>query len=161
MFNVELNKLETVLAAAVSKTMENMTFEEIETPKNHNGNPFTGNNKYWAVLPLIKPYSGELVLEITTDYGKILAEEVYGNTDVVISESSIKDVLAEIANTIAGRFIDGLTPQSQQFELGLPTTGRGQVPDMTNRIATILINVGEHPLVISIKGTDLKPFVKN
>jgi len=141
--------------------MENMTFEEVEIVTEPTQINFSADDKMWAILPLIRPHAGELVIEVPFDYGRTLAEEVCGIMDEEISEAAIKDVLAEIANTIAGRFVDELLPADEEFELGLPNTGRGKVPQKEKKVTTVLLNVGGHALVTSIVGEAFQEFTEN
>lgn len=150
----QLDQIQSSLSAAVSTTMENMTFEEIEIADEADEVQIVDSDKMWSTLPLHKPLSGELVVQISHTYGRLLAEEVVGFVDDEISEDAVNDVLAEITNTIAGRFMDALIPENQEFVLGLPQTGTGRFADENGVAAMIPLRIGDHAMQVSIVGQD-------
>ncbi len=150
----ELDKIQSSLASAVSTTMENMTFEEIEIMDEADDIQIVDSDTIWSMLPFQKPHSGELVIQISRSYGKVLAEEVVGLVDDDVSENAINDALAEIANTIAGRFMGALVPENQEFELGLPETGNGSFADQSEVAAAMPLRIGCHAMYVSIVGKD-------
>lgn len=155
------SKLQTALSSAIVRTIESMTFEEVEILDDGSRDFTSANEIVWAKLPILKPLTGELVLLMSHNYCRSLINNVYGSTDNESNLNAENDILAEIANTIAGRFIDGLIPSDTEFLLGLPTTGKGNAPESAKKITTILLRMGDHPLVISIHGEDFKPFNKS
>ena len=150
----ELDRIEAPLSSAVSTTMENMTFEEIEFTDTQDRVTIADEELIWSALPIVKPYAGELVVKVSKTYGRVLAEEVAGFIDEDIPEAMVTDVLAEIANTIAGRFMEALIPEDQEFELGLPDTGNGDVGTVDGVAADIPLRIGEHSMIVSIRGDD-------
>ncbi len=154
------HKLGVSLSAAISKTMENMTFEEVEIIDEVNDDDIFPEDNLWAVLPLLRPYEGQLVLEVPVNYGRTLAKEVLGLFDQNVSNEAIMDVLAEMANTLAGRFVDELVSSDREFELGLPDTGKGVAPAQAPKVATVQLNVAGHALVASIAGEAFKQFTE-
>ncbi len=155
------NKLDTSLSSAITKTMENMTFESVKFVDSPRDSNLDIDDRIWAVLPMVRPYQGELVLELSLEFGGTLAEEVWGFPSETISDDAVKDMLAEIANTIAGRFNDELLPPDEEFELGLPDTGLGTVPKSAQKVTTVLLNIGNHQLLTSITGEVFNKFVEN
>ena len=87
---------------------------------------------------------------------KILAEEAYGEIDEEPSLEEMQDLVAEILNTLAGRFLDELTPSGEKFQLGLPTKGQGELPQFDDEITSILFSVGEHYLNTIVVGKDFE-----
>ena len=148
-----LNKIQSSLSSAVSTTMESMTFEEIEMV-DEDEIQISEDEQIWSTLPIALPYAGELVVRIRREYGRVLADEVMGFMDEDVSETTINDNLAEIANTIAGRFMDDLVSEYQGFELGLPATGAGNLIDDSSVAATIPIRIGEYEMIVSVRGRD-------
>lgn len=147
------NKLEVALFSAVTQTIETMTFEEAELVEQANGAEIAVD-MMWAALPILRPYAGQLVLHVTPEYGKRLAEEIYSNASEAISEETVTDVVTEVADIIAGRFMDELVPHDAQFSLGLPIVGVGDFPKGFEEVSSIVINVGGYPLVASVSGYD-------
>ncbi len=154
-----LSKLDGALFAAISKTMENMTFEEVQiVHHNKEANIFV-KDATWAILPIVRPYCGQLVLEITPGCGHTFAGVVIGKIDKnEVSDEWIQDMLAEMANTIAGRFVAALLQDNEAFELGLPTTGQGPMPKLATYITKISLNIGGHSMVASIAGDAFRHF---
>lgn len=151
-----MDNIQTNLAAAFSKTMENMIFEDVEVVTDETMDPYLGDDKLWAVLPVVEPYAGELVLEVPMACAKILAEEAYGEIEGEASLAGMQDLVGEILNTLAGRFLDKLTPSGEKFQLGLPTKGQGELPQFDEEITSILFSVGEHYLKTIVVGKDFE-----
>jgi hypothetical protein len=149
--------LSTSLEHAIAKTLENMTFEEVIIIDNDDVvRRVPKSDLLWARLPVHEPYKGFLALEVPAEYGRLIAEEVYGEVQTEISEALILDALAEISNTIAGRFLDELVPSDRAFVLGLPETGKGEVPGAVKRVRSIQMNVGQHYLTAFVVGDDFE-----
>jgi CheY-specific phosphatase CheX len=152
------NTLQSSLAHAIARTMENMSFEEIEVV-DVSVNPEVGRDAMWASLPILQPMAGEVVIELSRHYGIMLAKEVFGlEPDSEISDESVNDVIAEILNTMAGRFVDDLLASQFKFELGLPSTGRGRAQLHSKPAAAIVVNVGEHYMTATVIGPDFEKF---
>ena len=151
-----MDNIQTKLASAIAKTMENMTFADVQVVTDEQIEPYLGDDKLWASLPVVEPYTGELVLEVPMACAKILAEEAYGEIDSGPALAEIEDLVAEILNTLAGRFLDELTPSGQIFQLGLPTKGKGELPQFDDQVTSILLSVGEHYLNTIVVGKDFE-----
>ena len=151
-----MDNIQTKLASAFSKTIENMIFEDVEPVTDETIDPYLGNDKLWAVLSVVESYAGELVLEVSMGCAKILAEEAYGEIDEEPSLEEMQDLVGEILNTLAGRFLDGLTPSGEKFQLGLPMKGQGELPEFDDVITSILFSVGEHYLNTIVVGKDFE-----
>ncbi len=151
-----MDNIQTKLASAISQTMENMTFEEVEIVTDETIDPYLGDDKLWAVLPVVEPYSGELVLEVPMACAKILLEEAYGEIDAEPSLEGMQDLVGEILNTLTGRFLDELTPSGETFQLGLPTNGQGKLPQFDEEITSILWGMGEYYLKTLLVGKELQ-----
>jgi len=151
-----MDNIQTKLASAISTTMESMTFEDVEVVTDETVDPYLGDDKLWAVLPVIEPYSGELVLEVPLACAKILAEEAYGEIDAERSLEEMQDLVGEILNTLAGLFMNELTPSGETFQLGLPTKGQGELPQFDDELTSILLIVGDHYLNTIVVGKDLQ-----
>ena len=150
--------LQLSLGSAIAKTMEEMTFEEVEIDEAPQTTLAMRNDSLWAALPIKRPLVGELVLNTSQIYARKLAEDVYGGPGKEFSENVVRDVLAEILNTVAGSFIKKVVPQDQQFELGLPTTGLGKIPEPASPVTSIRANVGGHYLTAVLTGKDFQEF---
>ena len=153
--------LQAALSHAIARTMENMTFDEIEVvdiPLN----PEITRDGMWATLSILNPIKGEVVLELSRELGAQLAREVYGvAVGSAISDESVRDVIAEILNTLAGRFIDRLVASQFKFELGLPNTGNGRAHLNSRPVAAMVVSVGSHFLTTSVLGQDFESYCLN
>ena len=68
----------------------------------------------------------------------------------------MQDLVGEILNTLTGRFLDELTPSGETFQLGLPTKGKGELPQFDAEITSILLSVGKHYLKTIVVGKDFE-----
>jgi len=145
----------TVKAAmvnAVTETMENMAFEQVEEATDEN--VVQSGNVIWASLPVIRPSAAEISIELSNDYAKAVTEALFGFSENGPDETIVNDALAEMLNTIGGRFMAQLTPAQQEFELGLPKVGTGKTKISPNDVAAVNFNVGEYILRVYIAGLD-------
>ncbi len=157
----KFEELKHALTLAITQTMENMTFEEVTTVTNDKVTVVSPPNAVWALLPLKRPYKGNLVLDASSEYSESLVHEVYGFCDEDTLETSINDVLSEVANTIGGRFLSELIPSDEEFELGLPDCGKGNPPNFKNEAITINLKIGKHFLKVSLFGSDYVTYSEN
>lgn len=144
--------VKTAMVNAVTETMENMAFEQVEEAIE----PIAGQfgEIIWASLPIIRPATAEISIELSSEYAKAVTESLFGFTENGPDESIVRDALAEMLNTIGGRFMAYLTPSQQEFELGLPTVGAGKSQVSLNDVAAVNFSVGEHILKVYIAGLD-------
>jgi len=156
-----MEKLKNALTLAVTQTMENMTFEEVSTVTDDKVTVVIPAQAVWAKLPMIAPYEGSLLLNASTECSESLVHEVYGFCDEEGLASSMRDVLSEVANTIAGRFFGEFIPADEEFSLGLPDSGKGAMPVIENEVMTINLKIGEHFLKVSLYGSDFLTFTEN
>lgn len=136
------------LVSAITKTMENMTFADVEFADDEAETREEGENKLWAILPVEKPFRARLMLEIPRECGQLLAAEVFGQVQGNASEETVYDMVAEMLNTISGRFLRGVVPENETFKLGLPEKGTGErAPEMKQDLS-IRWHVGEIELKV-------------
>ncbi len=167
--NEKLNRFESALVEAISRTMEGMAFTDIEVLKDQEGidvfDQFEGKNKMselldnsimWAILPLINPLTGSILIEVKYDYGQLISQALFGFENGDTSEEIIFDALAESLNTICGCFIKALIPPDKEYEIGFPTTGKGEYPRNGNSGVTMYFNVGGNTMKAVILGDDFQ-----
>jgi len=143
--------VKAAMIKAVAETMENMAFEQVEEAE-PGTLTISGNDILWASLSVIKPSSAEVGIELSGDYARAATEALFGFSDEGPAENIVHDALAEMLNTIAGRFMAQLTPAQQEFELGLPQVGRGKKQLGKGDVATLEFNIGEHLLKVYLAG---------
>ncbi|GEM_PF-3521141 len=189
-----IERVKESLIEAISKTMENMAFEQVELiegdqevsedevqqelppevmamlaeesesgednsvdPNAADTTAQNENEMLWTTIPIMKPYRGELVLIFTSGYAHALTEAIYGDLDDPdFSSPMVLDAVAEIINTIAGRFLDNLIPANEEFELGLPNTGEGEPPKTEKEIVALKFNLGGDILTAVICGREFE-----
>ncbi|MCG8606057.1 chemotaxis protein CheX [bacterium] len=153
------SELQSSLGSAITRTLEDMTFDQVEIDDEVTVVDTTsGNDHFWATLPVKTPLSGKMVLEISSTCAKQLAKDIYGGSDGEYSDKIIRDVLAEVLNTIAGNFIKELVPNDRLFEIGLPTSGVGNRPKPESPITRVRAKVGVHYLTAVVSGEDFQNF---
>jgi CheY-specific phosphatase CheX len=110
-------------AAAVAETFENMAFLAVEpSPPEEAEAP--GETWCWARIAIKRPAEGEILFACPRTLAADITEVVFGPAQEV-TDATVNDALAELANTIAGRCADRLVDPGTPFDLGLPATGRG------------------------------------
>lgn len=144
--------VKSAIVNAVTETMENMAFEQVEEAIEATAAP--AGNIIWASMPVIRPAKAEISIELSNDYAKAVTEALFGFMENGPDESIVRDALGEMLNTIGGRFMAQLTPAQQEFELGLPSVGAGKSKVSVNDAAAVNFSVGEHILRVYITGLD-------
>jgi CheY-specific phosphatase CheX len=143
--------VKSAMVSAVTETMENMAFEQVEEAPDTSA---PAGDVIWASMPVIRPSKAEISIELSTDYAKAVTEALFGFMENGPDENIVRDALAEMLNTIGGRFMAQMTPAKQEFELGLPSVGTGKSKVSPNDVAAVNFNVGEHILRVYITGLD-------
>lgn len=146
------NFIESALTRAVSETMENMAFEQVDIPESDIPVQAGDEKYFWASLPIIKPLSGRIDIQLSVDYARLLAKSLFEGSDNEPTDDLVKDAVAEVLNTIAGRFMTQLVPSKDEFELGLPNVIMGECHvDHVNDIRRSY-DVGGHLLTAFLSG---------
>ena len=112
-----LEKIDAAIKQSVSDTLEKLVFMEVtetEEEVEFTSAPLT------AVLALHEPYRGEIRVTFPRDLLAKMAETLFWLPEQGVTDRILKDVLAELLNTVAGRFLDSFLPQQQKFRIGLP-----------------------------------------
>lgn len=110
-------EIDKAIVLAVTETLENLAFMEA-FPVQEELAP--GELEMTAALLLYEPHQGEIRIIFPRRLLVTIAETLGGLADASVSDGPLKDVLAEILNTIAGRFLEELLPKDQTFRIGLP-----------------------------------------
>ncbi|MFQ5675748.1 MAG: chemotaxis protein CheX, partial [bacterium] len=97
-----------------------------------------------------------LLIEVPIECCRLLAGEAYGDLEIEPSIEQMQDLVGEIINTVAGRFLDELVPSGKMFQLGLPEKGQGEPPHHSDEITSILLNVGDHYVNTTVVGKDFE-----
>lgn len=115
--NSESNGLQDALFEATSETLENMAFMEVVPLKERREEA-----KIYSQMDVQAPAAGTLTLVTTPKLASEIVEGVLGLEDGAPTEEMMFDMVAELINTIGGRFMRILTPENESFSIGLPHT---------------------------------------
>jgi len=156
------DSLKSALLEAVSRVLENMAFEEVELADEISVTNLKADGKLWAILPILEPLSGEVILSLSLECARRITENIYGTIeDGKLEKGAHLDALAEILNSIAGRFVHTLIPSNQGFDLGLPKTGKGAIPvTLSKAVTSVSINISGHVIIAIVIGEDFRSFTQ-
>ena len=143
-------RIKNCLNIAVSKTMEDMAFEEVERIEDSSIQLPPENPVLWATLKILQPIEGEISIRLSPDCGATLTHGLYGDLEGELSDNTINDALAEVVNTIAGCFMKELSPPTENFELGLPRVGRNSLADMPAMDFSITYDLSGQLMTVSM-----------
>ncbi len=110
--------LDQIVVAAVSETLENMAFMEVVHDESLEAE--AADETLTAGLLSHEPVPGELRLTMPHSLLAKVAEAAYALPAESLEEQILKDLLAELLNTVSGRFLTLLLPPDQNYRLGLP-----------------------------------------
>lgn len=109
--------LQKALVAAVLETFENLAFME---PKFTPGQEFAAGETFCCSLAILAPVKNTMQIAMDEDLGKLITATIWSRQKETVDEQMCRDALAELLNTIAGRFMKAVLPEDQTFQLGLP-----------------------------------------
>jgi len=113
-----------ILEQVISEIMENTAFTEVipadRTPQ------YTPETRGVSLL-VHDPVQGEFKLVMENSLLKHLTSIVYGSVSSVVTEQTEADLLDELLNTIAGRFLSAILPVDKSFSLGIPENSNGSL----------------------------------
>lgn len=112
--------LVSALTGAVTETIENMAFAEAVLQGRTNTLPVPGKGDRTVWLRVLSPVKGILFMTLSGELLKTLMENIYGMYGDGDPGETGRDTMAEILNTMAGRFMSLLTGPDRNFEIGLP-----------------------------------------
>jgi len=114
-----------VMEGAVAETFESMAFMEILP--NRSG-PAGDEVLLWGSLSVQEPTRDEFRLAMPRRLLDKIATTVYGAGERLLAESHVNDLLVELLNTIAGRFLREILCE-ESFKLEMPRLGTGPFPE--------------------------------
>ncbi len=106
------------LQKALMETGERMIFREIEGMSEKTKEEALKENDYQISIPIEYPFKGQLFLFFEREASAQIVTEMLG--EPVQNEDQIKDGLAELGNTISGRFLKNYSAKGGSYEMGLP-----------------------------------------
>jgi len=108
--------------SAVSTTIENFTFMEVFPASGPDPSLSRSHADLLSASQLVlEPIQGEFSLTMSRNLLTQLAMSVYGPLlSGSASDENLHDLLAELLNTIVGRFLGEILPQEKGFRLDVP-----------------------------------------
>jgi len=105
-----------IIKDVVQEALEAMAFAEIENtehPKKKDDETFG----FCVKIYINEPFEGALHLEYSTPLAEALAGAMYGGQE--ISPELLRDAMAEMLNTVTGKFLSSYAPKAS-ITIGLP-----------------------------------------
>lgn len=137
------------MVAAVSETLESMAFMEVAAAKQGSEAMET---PVWVTLLVQEPTPGEFQLILPRALLEAIGENIYGPA-TAISEQQFQDLLAELLNTMVGRFL-GQVLAAESFRLGIPQPGE-DAPPVDPQACQWHFTAEDLPLSIVVSGAPL------
>ncbi len=152
---IEHNPLYQSMINAVSQTLENMAFMEV-LEHFDSSYEIPVEELVWNSLLINDPVQGEVRLAMSTTLLKTLTGNIFGIDDEEITQQQMDDILNELLNTIVGLFLTNLVADDQEYKMGLPERGEGELPEIdANTIVWKLMTSEEDVLQIFATGASL------
>ncbi|BCA79095.1 hypothetical protein [Desulfuromonas sp. AOP6] len=109
------------MTRAISEVLEGMAFMPVEElPNKGTETKISRENLLCVSLLVHEPVQWEFKLFMPRNLLEEMGEAVYAAPREALAESSLRDLLFEILNTAAGRFLSEVLVDNQEFSLGLP-----------------------------------------
>ncbi|MCK5227589.1 MAG: chemotaxis protein CheX [Desulfobulbaceae bacterium] len=113
-----------VMYSAVAETLENMAFMEV---LQSDGPPETFDNAMQVCLLVHDPAQGEFCMTIPEEAIAEIGENILGPDIEEMEGHPLHDILAELLNTIIGRFLTDILHENVTFKLGIPVISQDEV----------------------------------
>jgi len=107
---------------AVAESFETFAFSEITSKLIEDTFPDLKDNSIGASIDIIQPLEACLSLIFSKTYAQEINDLLYGED---LNKGLLSDLIAEFANTVAGRFAAALSHNKEKIELGLPVSAEG------------------------------------
>lgn len=145
-------KVNHCIGQAITETLEGMAFIVV-SPDSQPASVSDKDKKdwFWAQVEVIAPLQGKF----TMAFSRAIAEEILCSlfpeleTSRPRADDKLADVMKEIVNIMAGRFLNQLVSEELSFSLGLPEFGNGWPQLGQNRLYRFVTDDGK-PLIASV-----------
>ena len=114
------------LDAAVAEVFETMAFAVVE-PDEDADLDWDRGDLAWAQMAIYSPPLGLMTLAVPPELAAELLETIGGGFDEC-PKSAVTDLLAELANTLAGAWAAHVCPEHGELRVGLPVSADGPPP---------------------------------
>ncbi len=109
-------------------------------------------DRYRADILVNEPAPGEVRLIMPKPLLEKIAENVYAVEDDNVSEETLNDIMAEMINILAGGLMRLWAPDSQIFQLGLPSVGQEAFLKIDTLTDTIEFDMEGEPFWLVLRG---------
>ena len=147
---MQKDQWDEAMQAAVAECLENMAFMEVFPAEPDAAEPDT---PIWVSLLVLEPTQGEFRLALSRPLLDEIGANIYG-PGAEVSEQQSADLLAELLNTILGRFMGGIMPV-EAFKLGIPEAGTTDWPPIEPEAIQWHFTTEEHALSIIASGAPM------
>lgn len=153
---MQKDQWDEAMQAAVAGCLENMAFMEVFPAEPDAPEP---EDPVWVSLLVLEPTQGEFRLALSRALLEEIAANIYG-FDSEITEQQTADLLAELLNTILGRFMASILPM-ETFKLGIPEAGTTEWPPIEPDALHWHFTAEEHSLSIIASGAPMLQLCKH
>jgi hypothetical protein len=139
---------------SISITLENMAFMEVSADLTESP-PLSETETLSARLLVLDPLQAEIQLTLAVSLLRKIIEIVHAFPEDEVVETILPDMVGEMLNTVAGRLLNDLLPESQSYRLGLPEVGGVEETSGEGPTKTWNYQVENEPLALTITGPGL------
>ena len=152
---IEHKPLYQAMISAASKTMEDMLFIALMEHLDRTYE-IPVEDLAWTSLLINDPVQGEIRLAMPKTLLTKFTCNIFAQDEDEITQPQLDDILNELLNTIAGLFMTNLLEDNQEYKIGLPELGIGELPEVdADTIVWKLMTDDEEPLQIFVSGASL------
>ncbi|MCW8860131.1 MAG: chemotaxis protein CheX [Deltaproteobacteria bacterium] len=152
------NPLYPAMIKATSQTLENMAFMEAMEHFDQ-AYEIPVEEISWTSMLIHDPVQGEVRLAMSKQLLKKLTGNIFAIDEEEITAAQTNDILKELLNTITGLFMTNLLNADQEYQLGLPELGEGELPEVDrDTIVWKLMTSDEDALQIFVNGAAFVAF---
>jgi hypothetical protein len=148
---VDLTTLKDHMLTSVQDSIENLTYIPVKLGATQC--PGSEGQRYFAKLDLLEPLKGTMAIEATESFVLELIKVSFGEEFASSCDEAVYiDAIAELLNTLAGRFMASILPAEGEFDLGLPAAGGGVLEELADPVHAIVFSTADHCFRVSLYG---------
>lgn len=124
-------RIAAVFEETLSESLEGLAFIDVESRRTLGVLPEMAPDDWCSAITIEAPFTATVELFFGKRLARDLVDAMAGG-DWPVDEAAIRDSLAEVANTVVGRFMNGLLEGTGDFTISLPDCGElGERPGGT------------------------------
>lgn len=74
-----------------------------------------------SLVPFSGVHAGSIALEVEASGAVIFASDFLGDESTQVSENTSREAIGELANIIAGKFLESWLPDETNYDIGIPS----------------------------------------